>query len=82
LPRRAARRPDHCSAGDYFQHHVADALHGPPVVLLKRDRTDEPDDGSFGREDADDLGAPPDLAIEPRSECINFECINFPVWCQ
>jgi hypothetical protein len=32
--------------------------------LLGQDRADEPDDGVAVREDADDVGAPPDLLVE------------------
>jgi len=39
-------------------------LHGPFVVLLEQDCADEPDDGVLIGEDADDLGALLDLAID------------------
>ena len=48
-----------------FKRHVASALHGPFVALLQEDGLDEPDDGVVVGEDADDLGAPFDLAVEP-----------------
>jgi hypothetical protein len=38
---------------------------GPLVVLLGEDGTDEPDNGVAVREDADDVGAPADLLVEP-----------------
>ena len=51
--------------GDCFQRHVAGALHGPFIVLLDQDRADETDDGLVVGEDADDVGAPLDLAVGP-----------------
>jgi hypothetical protein len=49
---------------DGFQCHVTSTLDRPLVVLLEQDGVDEAlDDGHVG-EDADDLGAPLDLAIE------------------
>ena len=51
--------------GDRFQGHVAGALDGPFVVLLQEDGADEPDDRVVVGEDADDLGPPFDLAVEP-----------------
>ena len=50
--------------GDRFQGHVAGALNRPFVVLLKQDRPDQPDDGVLVGEDAHDIGAPFDLAVE------------------
>jgi hypothetical protein len=50
--------------GDGFQRHVAGALHGPFIVLLHQDRADEADDSVVGK-DADDIGPPLDLAVEP-----------------
>ena len=49
---------------DGFQGHVAGALDGPLVVLLEQDGADEADDGGLVGEDADDLGAALDLAVE------------------
>ena len=49
---------------DGFQRHVAGALHRPFIVLLQQDGTDEPGDGGLVGEDADDLGAALDLAVE------------------
>src|SRR5215472_2242630 len=49
---------------DGFQRHVAGALHGPLSGLLEQDCTDQAGDGSLVGEDADDFGAPLDLAIE------------------
>lgn len=40
------------------------ALVGPFIVLLKQDRSDEAGDGVFVREDADNLGAALDFAVE------------------
>ena len=49
---------------DGFQGHVAGPLHGPLIVLFEEDGTDEPDDGLVIGEDADDLGAALDLAVD------------------
>ncbi len=43
---------------------VAGALNRPFVVLLEEERSYEAGDGRLVREDADDLGAPLDLAVE------------------
>jgi hypothetical protein len=54
-----------------FQAHVAGTLDAPFVVLLKQDGPDQPGDrldplcGSSIGEDADDLGASLDLAVDP-----------------
>src|ERR1700722_18877416 len=65
---------DHCrqsddgiiaQGGHGFQRHVAGALDRPFVILLQKDRADEPDDSLVIWKDADDLGAPFDLAVEP-----------------
>ena len=50
--------------GDGFQRHVAGALDGPFVVLFEQEGADEADDGVLVGEDADDVGAPLDLAVE------------------
>src|SRR5712691_821235 len=47
-----------------FQGHVAGALDGPLIVLFQEDGPDEPDDGLIIGEDADDLGAALDLAVD------------------
>ena len=47
-----------------FQGHVASTLDRPFVVLLEQDRPDQTDDGVLVGEDADDIGAPLDLAVE------------------
>ena len=52
----------HC--GDGLKGHVSGPLDGPFVVLFKQQCADEADDGAIVGEDADDLGAPLDLAIE------------------
>lgn len=52
----------HCCDG--FQCHVAGSLDGPFIVLFEQERADEPDDGVIVGEDADNLGAPLDLAVE------------------
>ncbi len=57
-------------AGEGFQGHVA-ALHGRFVVLLEQNGADQADDGlgqvrcPSVREDADDVGAALDLAVQP-----------------
>src|SRR5215469_3233031 len=48
-----------------FQRHVAGALNWPFIVLLEQDRTDETCDGLIIGEDADDIGAALDLAVQP-----------------
>ena len=50
--------------GESFKGHVAGALDGPFIALLHEDRADESGDGRFIREDADDIGAALDLAVE------------------
>jgi hypothetical protein len=50
--------------GDGFQCHVAGALHCPFVVLFEQDGADEAGDGVFIGEDANDVGAALDLAVE------------------
>ena len=50
---------------DCFQGHVAGALHGPFIVLLEQDRTDQSGDGILVGEDADNVSAPLDLSVEP-----------------
>ena len=47
-----------------FKGHVTNALDGPFVALLHEDRADESGDRGFIREDADDCGAPLDLAVQ------------------
>ena len=49
---------------DGFQGHVAGALHRPFIVLLEQDGADQAGDGVLVGEDADDVGAALDLAIE------------------
>src|SRR5262249_60366737 len=49
---------------DAFQSDVSGALNGPLIVLLEQDRADEANDCILVGEDADDIGAPLDLAIE------------------
>ena len=41
------------------------ALDGPFIVLLEQDRADQAGDGILIGEDANDVGAPLDLAVEP-----------------
>jgi len=50
--------------GDGFQCHIAGALDGPFVVLLQQNGSHQAEDGLFIGEDADDIGASFDLAIE------------------
>lgn len=49
---------------DGFQRNVSRPLHGSFIVLLEQDRANQTDDGVIIWEDADDLGAPLDLAVE------------------
>jgi hypothetical protein len=49
--------------GEDVEAEVAAAL-GPFVVLFGEDGADAPDQGGAVREDADDVGATPDLAIQ------------------
>jgi hypothetical protein len=49
---------------DGFQRHVAGALHGPFVVLFEQDSADQSDNGILVVEDADDLGAALDFAVD------------------
>ncbi|CCV09213.1 hypothetical protein MESS2_900003 [Mesorhizobium metallidurans STM 2683] len=49
---------------DGFQRHLSGALHGAFVVLFEQDRANQADDDVIIWEDADDLGAPLDLAVE------------------
>jgi hypothetical protein len=50
---------------DRFQAHVSAALNGPFVILFEQQRPDEQDDGIFVGEDANDVGASLDFAVEP-----------------
>src|ERR1700761_8669120 len=50
--------------GDGFQCHVACTLNGPFIVLFEEQCSDQPDNGRFIWEDADDLAAAFDLAVE------------------
>jgi hypothetical protein len=49
---------------DSFQGHLAGALHGPFIVLLKQDGADQAGNGVLVGKDADDVGAALDLAIK------------------
>ena len=49
---------------DGFQAHVARALHGPLIVLFEQQGTDESNNGRFVGEDADNVAASLDLAVE------------------
>jgi hypothetical protein len=49
---------------DGFQGHVAAALDGPFIVLFEQYRADEANNSVFVGEDADDLGASLDLAVD------------------
>ncbi len=49
---------------DGFQRHVTSSLDRPFVILLEQDRPNEPDYRVLVGEDADDVGAPLDLAVE------------------
>ena len=50
--------------GHCLDLHVA-LLQLPLVVLLQQHRADQPDDRRLIWEDADDIGAPLDLLVEP-----------------
>jgi hypothetical protein len=65
-PRLAARRSDHPQRRDRFQGHVSAALNRPFVILFEQQGADEALDGVFVGEDAHDVGAPLDFAIESR----------------
>ena len=56
--------PDVLALRDGFQRHVTRTLDRPFVVLFEQDGSDETPDGGLVGEDADDLGAPLDLAVE------------------
>lgn len=45
--------------------HITGALDGPFIILFEQDRSGEADDGSFVGGDADQLGPPLGLAVEP-----------------
>jgi hypothetical protein len=64
-PQVAARQRIIAERGDGFQAHVSRALDGPFIVLFEQDGADEAGDGGFVGEDADDVGAPLDLADQP-----------------
>ena len=49
---------------DCFQCHVSGALRCPFIILFQEQRADEPHDGLVVGEDANDIGAALDLAIE------------------
>lgn len=51
-------------SGDGAKRHIATTRNHPFIVLFEQQCPDEADDGSRGCEDADDIGAPIDLAIE------------------
>jgi hypothetical protein len=51
--------------GDGLRRRASGALRGPSVVLPERDGADEAGDLGLVGEDADDLGAAPDPAVEP-----------------
>ena len=55
---------DGLGLGEDVESEVAAAF-GPFVVLLGEDGADEPDDRAPIGEDADDVGASPDLLVEP-----------------
>ena len=49
---------------DRLQGHIAGALCGPLVGLLKEQGTDEPDNGGLVGKDVDDVGAALNLPVE------------------
>ena len=52
---------------DGFQAHVSAALNRSFVILFEEEGADEAGDGVFIGEDADDVGAPLDLALRRSS---------------
>lgn len=50
---------------DGFQRHVAGALCGPLVILLKQQGADQYGDGLLIRKDPDDIATPLDLVVQP-----------------
>ena len=50
--------------GDAFQRHVAGALDRPLIILLKEDGADEALDRVLVWEDADDIGATFNFAVD------------------
>ena len=50
---------------DGFQCHVAGPLDRPFIILLEQDGADQAGNGVLIGEDADDLGAALDLAVQP-----------------
>jgi hypothetical protein len=64
---------------DGFQAHVPSALDRPFIILFEQERADEPRDGLLVREDADDIGAPLDLAVETldRIDGVDFRTGSF-----
>ena len=53
-----------CNIGHSLDLHVA-MLEQPLVVLFKQHGTDQPGDAGLVGEDADDIGAPLDLFVQP-----------------
>jgi hypothetical protein len=78
-PRLAARRSDHPQRRDRFQGHVSAALNRPFVILFEQQGADEALDGVFVGEDAHDVGAPLDFAIETfeRIDGVDFRPMIF-----
>ena len=64
---------------DRFQAHVSAALNCPLIILFEQQRADEPRDSIFVGEDADDISAPLDLAIEAfdRIDGVDFRPMIF-----
>ena len=57
-------RSGHRQFGRHLNLHIA-VLQLPFIVLLEQYRANQPNDGGLIGEDADDVGAPLDLLIEP-----------------
>jgi hypothetical protein len=61
-----------------YKAHVASTLHGPLIILFEQQRTDESDDSNLVGEDADDVAAPLDLAVEAFERiCIGYAGAGF-----
>ena len=56
--------PPCCGSRDALKGHVAASLDRPFIILFQQDGADEACNRFFIGEDADDVGAPLDLAIE------------------
>jgi hypothetical protein len=67
------------AAGQDVEAEVAAAF-GPFVVLFGEDGADQSDEGVAVGEDADDVGAPADLAVEPLAGVEARRSAARPLW--